>query len=207
MLYYNQANTELEVMRIQRLWPQEDWRGIWRNLHDAPVAAHHKASWYKASHDIVRTNSRLKKIRMVDTDKCRHCGIQDTLLHRFIVCGQGALTWNWTATKITRILSTVAKNIPQDWLFRPQMWNSTPDEKKSGFMDPRSIGHVPAWWLPQNFLIRVHQLCAATKDYTICAPKTQQPSSKLTECRWGNALSVRMFLHVGPPFAVTIEMP
>jgi hypothetical protein len=28
MLYYNKANTELDVMRIQRLWPQQDWRGI-----------------------------------------------------------------------------------------------------------------------------------------------------------------------------------
>jgi hypothetical protein len=105
MLYYNQANTELEVMCIQSLWPQEDWREIWRNLHDVPVSAHHKATWYKVIHDIVRTNTRLQEICMVDTDKCRHCGNRDTLLHRFIVCGPGALICNWTATKIASIFS------------------------------------------------------------------------------------------------------
>jgi hypothetical protein len=68
---------------------------------------------------------------MVDTDKCRHSGNQDTLLHRFIVCGQGALIWRWTASKIARILSTVAKNITQDWLLRPRCEIQPPTRKRA----------------------------------------------------------------------------
>jgi hypothetical protein len=40
MLYYIQAKTDTPVMRIQHIWPQEDWRSVWWNLHEAPIPTH-----------------------------------------------------------------------------------------------------------------------------------------------------------------------
>jgi len=42
-------------------------------LGEAPVPGATKAAWYKVIHDILPTNVRLFRIRMVPTDACRKC--------------------------------------------------------------------------------------------------------------------------------------
>jgi hypothetical protein len=113
MLYYTQSRADMPVMWIQRIWPQEDWGSVWGNLHETPIPSNHKTTWYRVIHDIMRTNMRLFKIRMSSSERRRHCGNLDTLIHRFTSCGEGQLLWYWTANKIAVILPTEVKHILQ----------------------------------------------------------------------------------------------
>jgi hypothetical protein len=38
-------------------------------------------------HDTINTNVRLHRIRLIDTEKCRQCRGQDTILHRLTEFG------------------------------------------------------------------------------------------------------------------------
>jgi len=90
--YMCRAATESKEMRIASLWPQTAWPTVWKNLGEAPVPGATKAAWYKVVHDILPTNERLFRIRMVLTDACRKCDRTDTLSHRLIGCGEGEHT-------------------------------------------------------------------------------------------------------------------
>jgi hypothetical protein len=90
------AATESKEMRIISLWPQTAWPTVWKNLGEEPVPETTKAAWYKVIHDILPTNVRLSRIRMIPTDACRKCDRTDTLSHRLIECGEGEQIWTWT---------------------------------------------------------------------------------------------------------------
>jgi len=81
-------------------------------------------AWYKVIHNIIPTNIRLNRMCMSNTDTCTECGQRDTLEHRLIECGEGTRTWNWTQSRIPRIIRTSAANIPKEWLTGPhfQLW-------------------------------------------------------------------------------------
>jgi hypothetical protein len=100
------TNTEMPEMRIVRLWPNEDWPRIWMNLHEAPVSATVKVTWYKAIHDIIPTHERLHKIRLAPTDRCGQRNATDTLTHRITVCAEGPQMWEWTCRCIATMLRT-----------------------------------------------------------------------------------------------------
>jgi hypothetical protein len=87
--------TEVPEMRIVRMWPNEDWTRIWMNVHEAPVTATVKVTWYKAIHDLLPTHERLHKIRLAPTDRWGQCN-EDTLTHRLTDCGEGPQIWEWT---------------------------------------------------------------------------------------------------------------
>jgi hypothetical protein len=67
-------------------------------------------------HDILPTNERLHRLKISPTDKCNACGVEDTILHRLIECGQGQLMWQWTQKVIARMLRTIPERIPKEWL-------------------------------------------------------------------------------------------
>ena len=120
--------TELAGMRITRLWPDEDWRTIWKNLHTAPIPKTTKGEWYRIIHDVIPTNERLHKIRLSTTDRCRLCNGKDTLQHRLIECGDGARIWGWTRERIAAIMRMDPRYISQEWIIRPnfQLWPPPP---------------------------------------------------------------------------------
>jgi len=92
---------------------------VWKNLGEAPVPGATKAAWYKVIHDILLTNVRLFRIRMVPTDTCRTCDRTDTLSYRLIECEEGEQIWTWTRERLAWILRTIPERIPSDWLLRP----------------------------------------------------------------------------------------
>jgi hypothetical protein len=104
----------------KKTMPNTYWYTLWKNVHNTPIPATMKASWYKVIHDIIPINVRLHKIRMSLSDKCRQCGAVDMLLHRITECGDGVKIWHWSSQKIATILRTTAQNIPSDWLLHPQ---------------------------------------------------------------------------------------
>jgi len=87
-------------MRIMQLYPSADWERIWNNLHSCWTTEAIKINWYVVIQDILITNERVPKIRLVDSPLCGHCGKPDTVQHRVIACGEGARIWLWIERRI-----------------------------------------------------------------------------------------------------------
>ena len=159
---YNNAKTlskaasTIQVMRIIKLWPQTDWELDWKNLFVTPVLSSDLMTCYRVIHDIIPTNVRHKHIRMSRTDARTEWGQRDTLEHRLIECGEGTRTWNWTQSRLARMLRTSAAHIPSEWLTRPhfQLW---PPQRHRAvlWMLARHVNfrlHNPPTLLPQELM-------------------------------------------------------
>ena len=105
-----------------------------------PVVRQKVMTWYRVIHYIIRTNTRLNRIRMTNTDACSECGQSDTLEHCLISYGEGSRTWNWLQSRIAIILCTSAAQIPIEWLTQPQ-FNLCPPPltAPSGALDASTI--------------------------------------------------------------------
>jgi hypothetical protein len=112
------TTTAAPMMRIERKWPQADWRVVWKNIHDAPVNEITKVMWYKAVHDILPT-ARLNHIPLASSALCEWCDQEDYVQHRLTVCNRGPHMWMWTCERIATIVRTDWRRIPTDWLLRP----------------------------------------------------------------------------------------
>jgi hypothetical protein len=102
-----------------QLQPAIDWSVVWGNLHNISFFDDARSAWYMVIHDLIPTNMRLYRIRLVDTENCTQCGRQDTMLHHLTECGEGKEIWEWTHTQIPRIQTTDPRSIPTDWLVSP----------------------------------------------------------------------------------------
>jgi len=131
--HVSRGETDIQDVRISKIWPNTHWNTVWKNIHCTPVPGGKKAAWYKVTHDILPTNVRLHKIRISPTDKCNNCGMHDTLQHRLIECGEGPQIWQWTTQKLDLILRTIPTKIPSEWLLRPHcaLW---PPTRRRGVM-------------------------------------------------------------------------
>jgi len=109
------AATESKEIRITNLWPQTAWLTVWKTLGEAPVPGAAKAAWYKVIHDILPTELRLFRVRMVPTDACRKFDRTDTLSHHLIERGEGEHIWTWTKQCLAWILRTIPELIPSEW--------------------------------------------------------------------------------------------
>ena len=90
-------------MRIVTLKSEVVWSVVWKNLRRAILPAEIRSKWYVVTHVVLRTNDRLYRIRLSDTDKCRRCNAQDTPLHRLTDCGDSSDVWIWTQFRIALI--------------------------------------------------------------------------------------------------------
>jgi len=140
------ATAETPEMQITRLWPGTDWATVWKNLQAAPVPELTKATWYKVIHGVIPTNERLHKIRMTPTDNCLQCSRKNTYTHRQKECGNGSLIWGWTLQRIALILRTNPRQIPADWLLRPQFTLWPPQR------------HIAVLWILANMIAYRSQL-------------------------------------------------
>jgi hypothetical protein len=60
LLYYVSPPHETKTMRINKLWPAEDWDRIWRNLHATPVSDNYISIWYSHTRYCAYTCSNQK---------------------------------------------------------------------------------------------------------------------------------------------------
>ena len=135
-----------QEMRITRLWSQTDWSRVWKNVGEASISGTNKAEWYKIIHDILPTNVRHHKIRMVPTDKCGNCDTIDTVEHCLIECGEGTRIWKWTRERLARVLGTDPERTPVEWLTRPQF-----------NICPRKRHRAVLWTLAKLVIFRTQQ--------------------------------------------------
>jgi len=105
-------------VRIMQLQPVIDWPLVWENLHNVRLSDGARSAWYMVIHDIIPTNARLHRIRLMHTNNCTQCERQDTMLHRLKGCGVGQDIWEWTRTRIARIRRTDPRRVPTEWLLR-----------------------------------------------------------------------------------------
>ena len=87
------ATRESREMRITQLHSDTQWMQVWKKLHTAWVSEEIAPMWYIVVHDIVPTNERLHTIRLVESDRCRHCGRGDNLVHRMTECNEVTAIW------------------------------------------------------------------------------------------------------------------
>jgi hypothetical protein len=120
LLSLERSQRPVPQMRVVRHSPEVVWDAVWANLHsmrrDSPVVS----DWYVVIHDIVPTRQRLASINYVPSPGCDVCGEVDTLEHRLLVCGQGAILWRWTKGIIAALLRVSHADIPNDWVWCPQ---------------------------------------------------------------------------------------
>jgi len=107
-----EADNPPRVMRIMQLHPSADWERICTNLHECWTTEAVKINRYVVIQDILPTNKRLHKIRLVDSPRCGLCGEPDTVQHRVTACGDGARIWLWTKRRIAWILCIGPAHIP-----------------------------------------------------------------------------------------------
>ena len=109
---------------IMQLQPAIHWSLLWGSLHNVRLAVGATSAWRVVFHDIIPTNARLHRIRLMDTDNCTQRGRQDIMLHRLTECGVGQEIWEWTRTQTARIRRTDPRRVPTEWLLRPcfQLW-------------------------------------------------------------------------------------
>jgi len=85
---------------------------VWKNLHTAWVSEEITSMWYTVVHDIVPTNERLHVIRLVESNRCRHCGRRDTLVHRLTECNEETAIWLWTREELRRCFERTRTAFP-----------------------------------------------------------------------------------------------
>ena len=140
------ATKESQEMRIKQLHLETQCLQVWKNLRTAWVSEEIASVWYIVVHDIVATNEHLHAIRLVESDRCRHCGRRDTLVDRLTEWNEGTAICLWTRERIAQMLRTDSRRIPADWCLRPhfQFW---PPQRHKAVL----------WLLAHLFMYRMQQ--------------------------------------------------
>ena len=95
-----------------------DWSLVWGNLHNLRLSDGARSASYMVVNDIIATNVRWYKIRLMDIDNCTQCGRQDTTLCRLTECGVRREIWEWTRKRTARIGRMEPRCIPTAPSFR-----------------------------------------------------------------------------------------
>jgi len=170
------------LMSILQLYTSADWERIWTNLHECWNTETVKINWYMVKEDILPTNERLHKIRLVDSPVCGHCGEPDTVQHRGTACGEGASIWLWTKRRLAWFLRIDPAHISPDWTTRPQfrIW-------------PPQRHRAVLWILAQMMWNRIKESRAYTEqDYSDVLRRTRWKAyqAKYRRTNVGNYLEI-----------------
>jgi hypothetical protein len=99
---YTGAQESWEI-RIIKLQPAEEWSLMWCSLHKEILSDGIRSTWHIVIHGIVLTNEKLHRIRLLDTEECRQCRKQETLLHLLTEGGERQEIWECTRLRIALI--------------------------------------------------------------------------------------------------------
>jgi len=176
------AGNPPRVMHIVQLQQSADWERIWTNLHECWTTKAVKINWYVVIHDILPTNERLHKIRLVHSKLCRHCGEPDTVQRIVTACDEGARIWLWTKRRIAWILRNDPAQIPPDLTTRPQFRLRPPQRHRAVL-----------WILTQMVWYRIKESRACTEqDYSDFLRRTRWKAyqAKYRRTNVGNYLEI-----------------
>jgi len=106
-------------VRVKQIQPGNDWGKVWNNLHSIPTSEGARSAWYAVLHDLLPTNTKLHRIKLVETENCTLCGEKDTTAHSLTECGAVEEIWEWTRIRLAAIHRTARRRIPPEWLLGP----------------------------------------------------------------------------------------
>jgi len=177
-----EAGNPPRVMRIMHLHPSADWERIRTNSHEFWTMETVKINWYVVIHDILSTNERVHKIRLVDSPRCGHCGEPDTVQNRVTACVEGARIWLWTKRCIVWILRIDPAHTPPDWTTRPQFRLLPPQRHRAVLLIPAQI----VWYRIKESLLSTEQ------DYSDFLRRIRWKAYQVKHRRtnFGNALEI-----------------
>jgi hypothetical protein len=112
-----------------------------------------RPTWYMAIHDLLRTNERLYRIALTDTNPWDRCGQIDTLTHRITGCGVGKDMWNWTRARLAPYRRTPYSGRLAS---SPLFLHMVPAATRGNFVDPGTF-HLLSYTTPQP--ARPTELC------------------------------------------------
>jgi len=113
------TSTPRREVRITQIQRGIEWEKVWNNLHSIPTSEGARSACYTVIHDLLPTNTRLHRIRLVETEDCTLCGKKDTTVHRLTECGEGEEIWEWTRIRLAAIHRTARRRIPPGWILGP----------------------------------------------------------------------------------------
>ena len=114
------ANLDV-IPRVQRRTPTADWSTVWARIATKTLPMPARSAWFRAVHDVLPTNSRLKATNQADDAACRTCGEEDTVLHRLTSCQAASRAiWRWAASQVAS-LTGVANSIEASVLVVPDV--------------------------------------------------------------------------------------
>ena len=117
--FIRNAGSPPTTLRVKTIHPDIAWETVWKNISNSWTEESVRSTWYEVAHDLIPTNVRLHKIRISETEDCRHCGKKDQLAHRLTECGAAETIWAWTRTRISWFLRMDQKWMPDEWLWAP----------------------------------------------------------------------------------------
>ena len=114
------ANLDV-IPRVQRRTPTADWSTVWARIATKTLPLPARSAWFRAVHDVLPTNSRLKATNQADDAACRTCGEEDTVLHRLTSCQAASRAiWRWAASQVAS-LTGAANSIEASVLVVPDV--------------------------------------------------------------------------------------
>ena len=155
---------------------------VWKILHTVWISEEIAFMRHTVLQYIVPTNERLHAFRLVESDRCRHCGWRDTLAHRQTECNEGTAIWLWTRDGIAQMIRTDPHHIPTDWCLWPhfQFW---PSQRHKAIL----------WLLARLVMYRMQQQRRLSLlDYTDVLRRARCKSYRATSRKQqvGNCLSI-----------------
>jgi hypothetical protein len=120
-LAYEMVEMQKMTPRIQRKQPAHHWWRIWQNISGQHLSTTIHAMWFRAVQDIIPTNERLYRIRLLVTPTSRTCNQTDTTLHRVMSCLGARDIWHLTRFPIALMLRIDPQHVPSTWLRFPAL--------------------------------------------------------------------------------------
>ena len=91
---YNMLYTVTQP-EIEKLYPNYDWKSIWRNVAFKPINIYDRNIVFKYINEILTNNKRLYIMNLRLSPLCNHCGVEESNVHQFIYCYKVQECINW----------------------------------------------------------------------------------------------------------------
>lgn len=118
--------------RMEQMYQNQNWKYIWKNIHNKVLLTDAKAAWYKVVNNIVCTNDRLCDIGLSNTNVCQKCHAVDTINHRFVCQGYKNI-WDIVRKHIAFLKGSDGSEITINNIILPQNVSS-PEQKNNAIV-------------------------------------------------------------------------
>ena len=80
---------------IEKLYPNYDWKSIWKNVLFKPINIYDRSIIFKYIHEILPNRKRLYEMRLKFSPLCNQCGVEESNVHLVLYCQKVQNCINW----------------------------------------------------------------------------------------------------------------